>query len=154
MSGALSLFFSKQLKLSETRYSILDREVLAIYLAVKHSSISSKDNSSGSTQTTNHSHMPCPPPPLIIPLAPLCHLDFISQFTTDIRHIKGADNSAVDTLSRVEVNTVDKDSHTVIDFAAMAAAQQSDPDLHKLQSSTTSLSLKTTPAFHRCITHL
>ena len=72
------------------------------------------------------------------------HLDFISQFTTDIRHIKGADNSAADALSRVEVNTVDKDSHTVIDFTAMAAAQQSDPDLHKLQSSTTSLSLKTT----------
>ena len=43
------------------------------------------------------------------------------------------------------MNTVGKDSHTVIDFAAMAAAQQSDPDLHKLQSSTTSLSLKITP---------
>ena len=43
------------------------------------------------------------------------------------------------------MNTADKDSHTVIDFAAMATDQQSDPDLHMLQSSISSLSLKATP---------
>ncbi|ROT62995.1 reverse transcriptase [Penaeus vannamei] len=31
------------------------------------------------------------------------HLDYISQFTTDIRHIRGADNEAADALSRVTI---------------------------------------------------
>ena len=30
------------------------------------------------------------------------HLDFISQFTTDIRHISGQDNIVAEALSRVE----------------------------------------------------
>jgi len=33
------------------------------------------------------------------------HLDFISQFTTHIRHISGQDDVVVDALSRVEVIT-------------------------------------------------
>ena len=32
------------------------------------------------------------------------HLDFISQFTSDIRHVQGTDNLVADALSRVEVN--------------------------------------------------
>jgi len=30
------------------------------------------------------------------------HLDYISQFTTDLRHIAGADNVVADALSRIE----------------------------------------------------
>ena len=30
------------------------------------------------------------------------HLDFVSQFTADIRHISGQDNVVADALSRVE----------------------------------------------------
>jgi cleavage and polyadenylation specificity factor subunit 1 len=30
------------------------------------------------------------------------HLDFVDQFTTDIKHISGQDNAVADALSRVE----------------------------------------------------
>jgi cleavage and polyadenylation specificity factor subunit 1 len=33
------------------------------------------------------------------------HLDFISQFTTDIRHISGQENIVADALSRIEAIT-------------------------------------------------
>ena len=52
------------------------------------------------------------------------HLDYIAQFTSDIRYIKGTQNTAADALSRVEVDAL----HTsVIDFKAMAEAQSTDP---------------------------
>ena len=36
----------------------------------------------------------------------LRHLDYISQFTEDIQHIAGTDNTAADALSRLEINAV------------------------------------------------
>ena len=48
-------------------------------------------------------------------------MEFISQFTTDIRHFRGNDNVVADALSRVEVNGV---LVPHIDFEAMATAQQ------------------------------
>ena len=64
----------------------------------------------------------------------LRHLDFISQFTDDIRRISGTDNCVADALSRIETNALHQSS--VIDFKVIAAAQQNDPDLPQLQSST------------------
>jgi len=49
------------------------------------------------------------------------HLDYISQFTVDIRYTKGCGNVVADALSRVEANT-----DIVIDLKAIAAAQQTD----------------------------
>jgi cleavage and polyadenylation specificity factor subunit 1 len=63
------------------------------------------------------------------------HLDFISQFTTDIRHISGRDNIIADTLSRVEVIT------TLVSHDALAAAQADDEELRTHLVSTTALQL-------------
>ena len=54
------------------------------------------------------------------------HLDFISQFTTNVRHIRGSDNPIVDALSRFEANAAHSDNSvpTIIDFSDIAAAQQ------------------------------
>ena len=52
-------------------------------------------------------------------------LSFISEFTTDIRHVKGKDNQVADTLSRATIAEV----HLGIDYEAMAAAQQMDPEV-------------------------
>ena len=70
------------------------------------------------------------------------HLDFISQFTSDICHIKGIDNPVADALSRIEVNTVT--SHPGVDFEEMARAQAGHPDLVTVKSSP-SLKLKNVP---------
>ncbi len=34
------------------------------------------------------------------------HLDYISQFTTDIRHVNGVNNPAADTLPRIGANAL------------------------------------------------
>lgn len=138
-------FFSKKLKAPETRYSTFDRELLAIYLAIKHF----RHFLEGRTFCIFTDHKP-----LTYALSAVTdrhtprasrHLDYISQFTTDIRHIKGADNCAADALSRMEVNAASTGTHPVIDFTAMAAAQSDDPDLRRLQSTQSPLILKDTP---------
>ena len=70
------------------------------------------------------------------------HMDYISQFTTNIKHVKGSDNSAADALSRIGVSSFGEDRPPPIDFSRMGAAQRNDPELSKLQSSSTSLLLK------------
>ena len=71
------------------------------------------------------------------------HLDFISQFTTDVRHVGGSDNPVADALSRIEANALHSDNSTppIIDFNHIAAPQQHDTELQQLQSSPTTLKL-------------
>ncbi|GBN01400.1 Transposon Ty3-I Gag-Pol polyprotein, partial [Araneus ventricosus] len=57
------------------------------------------------------------------------YLDFISQFSTDIRHITGSKNVVADTLSRISDVHLPK-----VDFSAMANAQASDEELQALLS--------------------
>nr|VZI07626.1 unnamed protein product [Spirometra erinaceieuropaei] len=82
-------FFSKKLSIAETRYSTFGRELLAIYLAIKHCRhfLEGRDF----TIFTDHK-------PLTFVLRShsdkykpreISHLDYISQFTTDIRHTDG-----------------------------------------------------------------
>jgi len=54
------------------------------------------------------------------------HLDFISQFTTDIRHISGQENIVADALCRVEAITAP------VTHYALAAAQDDDDVLRTL----------------------
>ena len=68
------------------------------------------------------------------------HLDFVSQFSTEIVHIPGPMNITADTLSRINAVSLKADS---IDFEAMAQQQQHCDELKALLSSnSTSLSLK------------
>lgn len=53
-------------------------------------------------------------------------LDFVSQFTTDIRHIAGEANITADLLSRIETVT------TKIDYARIAASQQNDKEIERI----------------------
>jgi cleavage and polyadenylation specificity factor subunit 1 len=61
------------------------------------------------------------------------HLDFVVQFTTDIRHISGQDNVVADAISRVEAVTAPPS------YDALAASQDSDDDLRTLLGSTATL---------------
>ena len=76
----------------------------------------------------------------------ICHLDFIAQFTSDIRFLKGSSNAAADALSRVEVDAIHvlTDTASSIDYAVMARAQQDDPDLTNSADSS-SLQLRAIP---------
>lgn len=128
-------FFSRKLSPAQQKYSPYDRELLAIYEAIKYfrHMLEARDF----RIYTDHK--------------PLCfafhsrkencsprqfrHLDFISQFSTDIRHISGKDNVVADTLSRVEEIT------QPVDVSTLAAAQTTDPELVQLLSGDNSLCL-------------
>ncbi|CAB0012867.1 unnamed protein product [Nesidiocoris tenuis] len=64
----------------------------------------------------------------------LRHLHFISQFSTDIRHIAGAENQVSDFLSRLSVDE--------INYEKIGEAQENDSELENLLKSDTSLKFK------------
>lgn len=55
----------------------------------------------------------------------LRHLDLISQYTTDIRHVAGLENVVADALSRISAIIITGP----IDFKKLAKEQISDPEL-------------------------
>ena len=134
-------YFSRKLKPAETHHSAFDRELLAVYLAIKHFHYFVEgrtfhiltDHKPLTSTLLFHSDRYTP--------RQLWHLDYISQFTSDIRYVKGHDNPAADALSRVELNAL----QSIINFKEMAAAQHEDPDLRQLQSSPSSLILESKP---------
>nr|VZH98237.1 unnamed protein product [Spirometra erinaceieuropaei] len=115
-------FFSKKLSPAETRYSTFGRELLAIYLAVKHFRhfLEGRDF----TIFTDHKPLTFAIRSHSDKYSPreISHLDYISQFTTDIRHIDGPKNEVADMLSRPSLSSLQL-SHG-IDLCAMAAEQQ------------------------------
>ena len=68
-------------------------------------------------------------------------LDFIAQFTSDIQHVKGADNQVADALSRINVSTLSVIEVNGIDLEQMAAAQEEDQEIKHLLTSS---------KLHRC----
>ena len=116
-------FFSRTLSSTEKKYSAFDRELLAIYLGIKHFRHFLEGRSfavytdhkpltfaleSGTDRSPRQSR----------------HLSFIAEFTADIRHVKGTSNIVADMLSRPEpALAVSAAKVQAIDYAAMAEAQ-------------------------------
>ena len=131
-------FFSKKMKPAETRYSTFDRELLAVYLAIRHF----RHFLEGRQFHVLTDHKPLT---FALQARPDRHsprqarqLDFISQFTSTIRHIHGPENVVADALSRIETNAILNNQPPVLDFAAMAKAQAVDPQVRSLQSAQSS----------------
>ena len=132
-------FFSKRLQPAETKYSTFSRELLSIYLSIRHfrhflegrefyvltdhKPLTHALSSSSSRYSPRETR----------------HLDFISQFTSDIRHVHGKDNPVADALSRMDINTF----NAPLDYTLIAQAQQNDSGLSQLKS--TSLHLQALP---------
>ncbi|UYV77011.1 hypothetical protein LAZ67_14002809, partial [Cordylochernes scorpioides] len=131
-------FFSKKINPAPCNYSTYDRELLAIYLSIKF--FKHLLEAREFTILTDHK-------PLIYAFKQknekaspiqLRHLQYISQFTTDIKYIKGTDNIVTDALSRV-------DAMTTIDYEEIAKEQTGDSELQNLISKNTSLKFKQCP---------
>ena len=138
-------FFSKTLKPAETRYSTFDRELLAIYLSIKHF----HHIVEGEQFCILTDHKPLT---FLSSFRPdqhsphqTRHLDYILQFTSDIRHIKGSDNPVADAFSRVNIGALSPNTPSVVDLGKMADAQCNDPDLIHWSSATSSLDLRPMP---------
>lgn len=122
-------FFSKTLKPAETRYSTFDRELLAIYLSIRHF----HHYVEGQKFCVLTDHKPLT---FLSSFHPgqhsprqTRHLDYILQFTSDIRHIKGSNNPVADALSRVNIGALLPNTPSVVDLGKMADAQSKDTDL-------------------------
>ena len=66
------------------------------------------------------------------------HLDFISQFTTDLRHVSGNENPVADALSRIATLT----PSSTIDFDAMAFALHNDEELNQIRNDLSSSTME------------
>ena len=98
-------FFSHKLTDTERKYSAFDRELLAIYLSVRHY----KHFLEGKHFVIFTDHKP-----LIYVFTSSTdnrsprqtrHLSYVSELSTDVRHIKGERNVVADTLSRPSTST-------------------------------------------------
>ena len=133
-------FFSVKSNTAQRKYSTFSRELLAIYLSIRHFRhlLEGRDF----TVFTDHK-----------PLTYTLHvntekytprdtrqLDYISQFTSDIQYIKGSDNIVANTLSRSTIQSIDSVDLT---FELIADEQRKDATLDKLND--TSLQLKEHP---------
>lgn len=134
-------FFSRQLRASEQKYSTFDRELLALYLAVRHFRFLLEARPF--TAFVDHK-------PLTFVMSKLSepwsarqqrHLSYVSEFTTDIQHVAGKQNVVADCLSRTFTSTV----HLGIDYARMAVDQDADPDIQAFRTATTGLRLVDVP---------
>ena len=91
-------FFSRKMTPAETRYSTFNRELLAVYLAIKHFHhflegrhfhvLTDHKTLTFALNTNSDCHSPCQ----------ACQLDYISQFTSTIHHVYGLDNVVADAL--------------------------------------------------------
>ena len=129
---------------AELKYSAFDRELLAAYLAVRHFQYFVE----GRVFHINTDHKPLT---FALPSSAerhsprqARHLAFISEFTTDLRHIEGQANRVADALSR-NVLALEQ---SPIDLDAFASAQEQDEELLKLSTSPTSLKLAQVPLSH------
>ena len=139
-------YYSHKLSPAECRYSTYDRELLAVYLAIKHF----RHYVEGRVFTVYTDHKP-----LTYSMNTKSerssprqarHLNYISQFTTDIRYTQGINNPVADALSRIELNQVETNP-PIIDLEAIAAAQGNCEFLTQ-DTPTHSLSLEHIPLPH------
>ncbi|TNN04773.1 Retrovirus-related Pol polyprotein from transposon 17.6, partial [Schistosoma japonicum] len=115
-------FFSRRLNDTESRYSTFGRELLAMYcrefaIFTDHKPLTFSMKSSSDKYSPRESR----------------HLEYISQFSTDIRHISGANNVVADVLSRIHsLNRIQG-----IDLVKLAQLQSEDIDFHHELAATT-----------------
>jgi cleavage and polyadenylation specificity factor subunit 1 len=134
-------FFSRQLRVPEQKYSAFDRELLAIYLAIRHF----RYYLEGRPFTVYTDHKP-----ITFAMAKVSdpwsarqtrHLALISEFTTDIKHVAGKDNPVADALSRATVSQLMEG----VNFEEMAREQQNNNDIWTYRTAVTGLKLEDVP---------
>lgn len=120
-------FYSRKLTPREQKYSAYDRELLAIYSTIRHFQhfvegrefIIFTDHRPLTFAFTKKSDS-CSP-------RQLRQLDFIAQFSTDIRHVSGKDNVVADALSRINALQL-----SATDYENLAQEQEEDVELTSL----------------------
>ena len=134
-------FFSKKLLPTESRYSTFNRELLAVYTAVRHFRHLIK----GSSFTIHTDHLP-----LVHAFTKKSdshsarqqsHLSAISEFNCTLQHVPGKKNPVADALSRNSISSV----CLGLDYELLARLQQQDPEMPSCRTSLTALRWEDVP---------
>lgn len=130
-------FYSKKLSETQKKYSTYDRELLAAYSVVKYYRHMLEGRKF--IIFTDHKPLTFAFKQKYDKATPrqFRQLDFLSQFSTDIRHISGADNVVADALSRISTIS----TPTTIDFNELAECQKSDVELKSIVENPSSTSM-------------
>ena len=139
ISGSLMplAFFSRRLEPRERRYSTFHRELLAVYLAVRHFRhflegrqfqiwTDHKPLVYALTRKSDH-HSP----------RVVRQLSYIAEITSDIRHISGHENIPADALSRNVASIIPE--NPAPDYEEIAACQRTDEGLQNARQGTSLL---------------
>jgi cleavage and polyadenylation specificity factor subunit 1 len=128
-------FFSKKLRPCERKYSVFDRELLAVYLAIRHF----KHWLDGTQFTVLTDHRPLVEAFLKKSDAWSArqqrHLSSIAEMNCDMQHVPGSTNAAADALSRIQINSITLG----LDYHAMATAQIEDLETNAYRTAITGL---------------
>ena len=132
-------FFSRKLSPAETKYAAFDRELLAVFCAIKHF----RHFLEGRPFTAFTDHKP-----LTSAIASATersprqtrHLSFISEFTTDLQHVSGKHNVVADALSRI--GAIDT---SAVDFERLAADQSTSEEITAYRTAVSGLHLEDVP---------
>ena len=121
-------FFSKKFTSAQKKYSTYDRELTAIFEAIKHFRYTLETREF--TIVTDHKPITFAFDQRSDKASPrqARQLDFISQFTTKLEHITGSENIVADTLSRIEMFRIPEE----IELEELASEQASDLELTEL----------------------
>ena len=143
-------FFSRALDERQKKYSAFDGELLAIVLAIKHFRFMVEIHNLYRFRFTSYTdHKPLSNAILSkTERSPrqTNHLEFISQFTTDLQHIKGSDNVVADTLSRHnQLDAIIQQVPSPWTIEQMCDAQKQDIELFKMKGSATLKPINITP---------
>ena len=142
-------YYSRGLNAAQRAYSAFDRELLAIYLSLRHFMYFVEGR---------NFHILTDHKPLVSAIRSnnpaytarqRRHLSFIAEFSTDLRHIKGDSNTVADALSRapvlppVDVAALAISATSVgISLRQIAAAQAANPSVRAFRTAVTALKLE------------
>ena len=134
-------FFSRQLREPEKKYSTFDRELLGLYLATKHFRYYLEGREF--TVSTDHKALVAAMSRMSDPWSARQqrHLAYISEYSTDIRHISGKSNVVADCLSRTAITEVSLGT----DFCEMARAQVASEEIQSYRTNQHGLRVEDVP---------
>jgi len=117
-------FFSHKLSPAQTRYSTFDRELLGLYMSVKHFEhfliVKPAVVYTDHKPLLHYLTMKHPSP------RQQHHMSYLSQFNIELRYIRGAENVVADCLSRADIASLDFEPFLTTETLAQHPPTQKD----------------------------
>ena len=128
-------YWSRKLTPTKQKYSTFDRELLSVFLAIRHFRwfLTARDF----FVLTDHKPLVTALHRVGEPWSPrqAQHLYYVAEFTSSIIHVPGDSNAVADALSRDILGVCVEDLGKLVDLSALATAQSKCSSVNKLKKS-------------------